>query len=725
MLKCTYCNSVYYNNETKCTSCGATLPYNKQNNTVNPKINKSSSTPVTNMFVGCFIVIFLIGFFIVLINIVSFSSYDSNSTIIEVSYEEPALEEYVEGYTKFTPEDIDKYEEQNKIFIETPSNKEAVEYLIWYYLYTDEPYKSYDVYNTFLEQSVKDDGEVYIDISYLYIEFELYGYAYYVLDTGYELTKLESVKTFADSFTMDIFFEDTPMGTALPLMFGKELTKITYKDLATIKVIDINKSGETIYFSTTAPMLENGMLKDYDNFKDEMKFITLANIFQEEVNFNIFVNLQVLIDGRGNCINIDSMSKLNNLYYLELFPRSTEIPFEKLPIIPSLKGLSLNGSYVKAIGNIEELKNLEYLKIEDTEIYDITKIGLMTNLTTVSIEDNENLTDLSSLNELSSLKNLEVIDMDILTLNINTDLVKLEKLIVTNTDIRNLDFIASSTHLKDLAILRNSDLISMPNLSALTQLEVLKTQTFKDKNNIRNVDFTQGLTALKVLSVHGAINKISPIDTFTQLEELILDTSVIPDSNNISKLSSLTNLKKLVLNGKPMNNITDLSFVSSLKNLTYLDVQNAGYVKGSGIFNLENLQVLYLGDFVGTFSISNLKLLEELYMSDAGVYDNVYVEGNGFMFSIYTSGKKDLAQYFSQIEQLKNLRNISMSNNQLESVDFMKNLPNLTRVMLSDNYITDLSPLAELENLTYVDVSKNPINNWAGLKEKGTIEIIE
>ncbi len=749
MVKCPYCKSVTYEKQTTCPSCGAPLP--EQKNIREDKIstiynNTNISTPRKNDSNGIkiFISLMVTGLFFWFISMFSYYS-TSNIPEVNTTQNDDIIQPTSENGFKYGEEDLEKYDEYNEIFLQDNANKEAVYFLTWYYIYNEEAVKAYEVMDLFIAQEVRDDGEFYIDLAKLYIKFELYGIAHYVLYHGYELTNLESVQQYYTSVPIEKVYQNTPTGDILKAMFGKSLSLITYEDLRKIKAIETDRYGEMLLYSMESLELKDGYIENYGEYRNEMKSISFSERIDGTVDFKLFVELQSMIDVTSRSITKDDLPYLKNIYYLEIYPYDD---IEKLEVISKLKGLSLRGSGIKAIGNIEKLEDLEHLRLSDTEVFDISSISKLKNIKTLSIEDNENLTNLDAIYEMSSLKSLEIIEMEIMTVSINTDVVFLEKLKIQDTTIRSVDFISNFTELTELIIDDNDDLIGIPNLDNLTKLEnlvvldnyslssmpslgnlpsleTLKVQPVDVGNFNKSIEFLRGANSVKKLTMSGnlATSSVSAIGSLTQLEELHLYGGVLPDS--ISSLSSLTNLEKLTLSGSPMTYKVNLSFLSSLKNLKYLDISDAEYAIGSEVFNLENLEVLYISNIAGNFyNISKLSKLEELYISNIKITDNIYVQTDGFMASIGNSGYHELSNYLNEISKLSNLRVLSIGSNKVDSVEFARNLSNLEELYMSDNYVSDLEPLSQLENLKYINVVENPISNWGNLKQKENLEIV-
>lgn len=717
MVKCKYCGSVFYKNETTCSSCGAALPMAEQKEikktvVINLEENNSKDIRAKKGKKSLFLIVFLMFIFV---NIMTSLFSEDEQSVPTPNYSSDDLSDV--QTSKFTDSDLSKFGEMNEKFQSNPSDKEAVEYLVWYYVYNNDFSMAYEVTDIFLEQNVKDDGEIYILLANIYYEYNLYGYAYFVLDKGYELTQLDSVK----NYVLNLNFENTQMENVLTMMFGKDLDLITYDDLASIKTLEIAEHGQKVFYSTEMPIFENGDIKNYDEFKENMKSISLNSAIYTEKNFDIFTDLQVLIDYDGGAVDFNSLTKLKDPYYFGL---NMGYDTEKIPYMPNLNGLNLKGYHLKALGDLEKLTELEYFGLHGTEVFDISNIKNLPNIKGVTIYYNENITSLEDITNIPTLKKIVVEDMDITTFNINTDLVKLESLTLEDTLLRDANFISNCVDLEELRLIDNRDLPSIPNLNGLTNLEKLDIQTATNSQGYYNVDFISGLSNLKSLYIEGSIYDFNTIGTFSNLEELYIEGTTLPD--NFYPLSSLENLKKLVIRGTPDSDVADFSFVSSLQNLTYLDLLECRYLETEAIFDLKNLENLYIDTFVGDFSgISNLKNLKYLYVPSLSIYSDMWVEYDGFITYVNAGEESYLKDYQSHLAELTNLEMLYIGSNALENIEFARTLTNLKKISLNDNYVTDLEPLSNLPNLEYINVVKNPISNWAGLKENKNIEIVE
>lgn len=154
----------------------------------------------------------------------------------------------------------------------------------------------------------------------------------------------DNTPVYEDNFNKNRAYKNNDDG----LKFGL----IKYADLSQVQAIEFDVTGRECRFSIEEPIIVDGMVTNYDEYRNNMQVISLSNAIVQGVNFDLFVNLKVLIDHSGNVIEKDSYKKLPNLLYLELRPRET---FEKVPNISKLEGLCLLNSQVKAIDNIDWL----------------------------------------------------------------------------------------------------------------------------------------------------------------------------------------------------------------------------------------------------------------------------------------------------------------------------------------------------------------------------------
>lgn len=200
------------------------------------------------------------------------------------------------------------------------------------------------------------------------------------------------------------------------------------------------------------------------------------------------------------------------------------------------------GSFTK-----EEAENVIYLWAPNGGISDLTGIGFLSNLKSLSIRDNWNQkkNEIRSLKPLQDLKNLEVLDID-----------------HNSSTLENLEEIGTLTQLKELSVTR-SGLTSLKGIENLTQLESLKVQ----HSSLSSLEEIANLTQLKRLNVFkNRLASVGNLKNLSNLEELNLRY------NRIKKIEGLENLKNLTVLYLSNNQLKSVDEIENLKKLNGLDL---------------------------------------------------------------------------------------------------------------------------------------------------------
>lgn len=427
------------------------------------------------------------------------------------------------------------------------------------------------------------------------------------------------------------------------------------------------------------------------------------------------------------------------------FPMGSEFEKEGLRLFEGLKKLNLNqridendvmGLHLESIGGYFYNPDEAAMLVEDTSLVrelqfnagadNLEGIEQFSGLKSLYIDYCE-LTDLRELVSLPELKKLTV-DVDYLSdFSVLGKLSSLEELSISSENLKVLDFIKSMTNLKRLEI-TESGMISLDGVEEVSSLETLSIEGCQ---NLNNADAVSGLTNLKELSLEIPYDCRQPdLSALTQLQKLKL--SQFEDCSFIKKLSGLESLE---LDGCNLSAITDLSglsglkeltcssyaamgedlgFVTSINSLEKLDIHGvATYDDISGIFNMKNLKYLNLSGAECEIRFSQVQdnqMLESLMMDGIVLYENVKVSGGGGIYSVDWDDVA-LSEHTDFLCHFKGLKNLSIADNELTDIEFVKDMPVLETVDLSDNFVTQLNPLAELKNLKTVICKGNPVSN--------------
>jgi serine/threonine protein kinase len=140
---------------------------------------------------------------------------------------------------------------------------------------------------------------------------------------------------------------------------------------------------------------------------------------------------------------------------------------------------------------------------------DISVLAELTNLESLDISFNYDISDISALSELTNLKSLDISYTDISDISALAGLTNLEKLSCNFTEVSDIQALKNLTNLTSLEIYYNniSDISALAGLTNLTNLDV-------DSNNISDISVLAGLTMLDYLNLNN-----NPL-TQNQVDEL-------------------------------------------------------------------------------------------------------------------------------------------------------------------------------------------------------------
>lgn len=356
------------------------------------------------------------------------------------------------------------------------------------------------------------------------------------------------------------------------------------------------------------------------------------------------LNVKRLSISIKTCKKID-ISKLSNLEYLSLY-RFWNLDFKEafihLSNLPKLDTLIIRNSQLKDLSNIGLLTNLKYLKIEDYEGSSLTdEIGNLTNLKYLEINSSKittlptsignlinletliisngscDLTIPSEIGKLINLKELNIYNYHFKSLpNEIGKLVNLEETMLCG-DLKELpNSIKNWRKIKDL-YLDGNELTEIPsfiyNLNSLEYLDI-------SNNNISYVsDSIKFLNNLKDLSIEGNIQIVKLPETICSLKKLktinIENTKItalpICLSNN-KNLKTISICKTLIENPKKIEE----KFKNKIKWGNYCKYLESSLVDYSEIYGTYNLKLKQKKD--------TLILDYSYFYNEPGVMDEEY-----------------------------------------------------------------------------------------------------
>ena len=256
-----------------------------------------------------------------------------------------------------------------------------------------------------------------------------------------------------------------------------------------------------------------------------------------------------------------------------------------------------------------------------------------------------------------------------------TDIERVEKIDLNNSNITNISGIEKFYNLRDLSISNNK----ITDISCLSQMKKLET----------------------LMAYGNTISDISPLSELVNLKYLSIAKNKLTEENNVNNalrnLSSLTNLKEL---DASHNYIKYINGLENLNKLEKLNLYNNAICDITNIGFLSNLKELKLGqnnekteqNIVGIDELNeltNLKVLEFSQNNISNILDN--------------------------ISNLTNLETLQVEENQISNIELLANLTNLKKINLYNNKVRDISPLSQLSNLEEIIIGKNDIRDLTSI----------
>ena len=382
------------------------------------------------------------------------------------------------------------------------------------------------------------------------------------------------------------------------------------------------------------------------------------------------------------------------------------------------------------------------------------------SVTSVSIDENSGITDLSEIYNIVGLKKLEISNIEISLSGIE-NLGNLEEIYLKNCKITDATAISSCDKLKNISLVNETqetvdnilDNMKGNNYSNLKRLEIYAdsdsykklitdisqlasfTQTTKNSlthlilkyEDISSLSFLEGFNALQELDITNNAN-ITTLKGLTSkvLQNLYADncnlglneTEECSEENALYALTGCINLNNVQLR----NNI-------HLKHINYLNSSNRSYsyLYLSGNTNYIVNEVIEIKDKYLSATISNIDAkymdaingteimdLKNLALTDSSE-KFISLKGNTNVKSLRLDGNTNLSN--SKIKEVlstcTNIQYLSLKGlTQITSIDFVENMPNLKVLNIWDcSNLNDISILEKLRTENKQNLKTLKLNN--------------
>lgn len=315
------------------------------------------------------------------------------------------------------------------------------------------------------------------------------------------------------------------------------------------------------------------------------------------------------------------------------------------------------GTFSNNLNGLEQYKNLEVLKAQNTHLYnttDLSGIGQCSKLRQLELNCADAYEGAEEIAELSELTSLSMNGVLLPECEFLKEMPQLEELTMDVGEDADLSILSYLPNLKKLDT-GNDDIVSAKQLLVLSNLE----------------DLTVSVDTLENIALLAELKK---------LKSLHLDTSYWEVDENYDEVP------------------IDISIFSQLPELEYFYISRfsgGGFCGVESILNLPALKCfgVSVSALKEDFNLNREELienssLETFYLENVCACDSLTGEEGGFEF---------LSNY-------PNLKELWLQDCDLADISFASGLKNLERCHFEKNEITDYSPLKECKKLEYLCV---------------------
>ncbi|MDP7992353.1 NEAT domain-containing protein [Bacillus sp. MHSD_36] len=232
----------------------------------------------------------------------------------------------------------------------------------------------------------------------------------------------------------------------------------------------------------------------------------------------------------------------------------------------------------------------------------------------------------------------------------------------------------------------------------ITKEDLLKVKSLivveAKSKGIKDVSGLEYMTNLENLTLEEVkLENIHFISGLRQLKSLSITYSEL---NDIGPLAKLEHIESLSLRN---NKISDLSPLSQMKKIKMLDL-NSNYIKDiKPLFKLTSLKTLTVAN--NQISNANLAGIEQLK--------------NIKKLSLSNNGLTNI----EHLTPMKKLIELDLAKNELENIEPLSKLSTVQSLNLEENYISDITPLSQLTGLYDLKLGSNEIRDVRPVQELG------
>ena len=252
---------------------------------------------------------------------------------------------------------------------------------------------------------------------------------------------------------------------------------------------------------------------------------------------------------------------------------------------------------------------------------------------------------------------------------------------------------------KQLQMHINKYNLNRENLNTpITKEDLLKVKSLivveAKSKGIKDVSGLEYMTNLENLTLEEV--KLDNMQFISKLRQLKSVNITYSELQNIEPLAELENIENLSLRN---NKISDVSPLSQMKKIKILDLNSNDIKDITPLFTVTSLRTLTLAN--NQISNANLAGIEQLKN-----VKNLSLSNNGLT-------------NIEHITSMKKLVELDLSKNELKNIEPLLRLSTVQSLNLEENYISDITPLSQLTGLYDLKLGSNEIRDVRPVQELG------
>ncbi|PES67539.1 internalin [Bacillus cereus] len=252
---------------------------------------------------------------------------------------------------------------------------------------------------------------------------------------------------------------------------------------------------------------------------------------------------------------------------------------------------------------------------------------------------------------------------------------------------------------KQLQMHINKYNLNRENLNTpITKEDLLKVKSLivveAKSKGIKDVSGLEYMTNLENLTLEEV--KLDNMQFISKLRQLKSVNITYSELQNIEPLAELENIENLSLRN---NKISDVSPLSQMKKIKILDLNSNDIKDITPLFTVTSLRTLTLAN--NQISNANLAGIEQLKN-----VKNLSLSNNGLT-------------NIEHITSMKKLVELDLSKNELKNIEPLLRLSTVQSINLEENYISDITPLSQLTGLYDLKLGSNEIRDVRPVQELG------